>query len=71
MFPLVQLPKKFKEEICSEDRDVIEFPLVQLPKKFKGYTKYILWVSLGIAFPLVQLPKKFKDDHRDRFQRSR
>jgi len=38
-FPLVQLPKKFKDEAaCRQAASVLgEFPLVQLPKKFKAF----------------------------------
>jgi len=61
MFPLVQLPKKFKDirpvDNCSREERVSisstseEVQSSKLPK--------FLAVSMG-RFPLVQLPKKFK-----------
>ena len=62
MFPLVQLPKKFKEEIPIEVKIGEKFPLVQLPKKFKDFQD-VQDLQIDVSnseFPLVQLPKKFK-----------
>ena len=60
MFPLVQLPKKFRG---NANRVVVwsacQFPLVQLPKKFRGQQARNIF-ELDGGFPLVQLPKKFR-----------
>ena len=58
MFPLVQLPKKFKGSVLLFWFAGEWFPLVQLPKKFKGSTTRSR--TEEEQFPLVQLPKKFK-----------
>jgi len=59
VFPLVQLPKKFKALLCKgHKQQPTVFPLVQLPKKFKGLRP--LPNCCYMWFPLVQLPKKFK-----------
>ena len=47
LFPLVQLPKKFKEQALAYPRWGYWFPLVQLPKKFKAFHRahgILLWV---------------------------
>ena len=60
MFPLVQLPKKFKgRRQLNVQRLCTKFPLIQLPKKFKG--DFTSRCPAYAGFPLVQLPKKFKD----------
>ena len=61
MFPLVQLPKKFKAALVKFCRELGRmFPLVQLPKKFKEIYTDHLGRCMRAKFPLVQLPKKFK-----------
>ena len=60
MFPLVQLPKKFKVSLKAMTPAPYAFPLVQLPKKFKVLMGEIRRHEQA-WFPLVQLPKKFKD----------
>jgi len=61
LFPLVQLPKKFKVQNAKPKPIIrlLKFPLVQLPKKFKADPGYKAPQHIN-AFPLVQLPKKFK-----------
>ena len=58
-FPLVQLPKKFRDQIENVFHDVEAFPLVQLPKKFREWKSGLVFRT-GVKFPLVQLPKKFR-----------
>ena len=41
-FPLVQLPKKFKDDLANwQQQSATAFPLVQLPKKFKVFCSAI------------------------------
>ena len=60
MFPLVQLPKKLKDDPSGGTDTHNVFPLVQLPKKLKE--ALIIFASQYLLeFPLVQLPKKLKE----------
>ena len=69
MFPLVQLPKKFKvlSMLVILSIGFLWFPLVQLPKKFKENEELKQRVDT-LSFPLVQLPKKFKAGTQSGYQ---